>query len=45
MPPHEWYRGPEAAKYPLSLNTAHPTNRLHSQLDNTPLREIRGSGS
>ena len=39
MPPHEWYRGPEAAKYPLSLNTAHPTNRLHSQLDNTPLRE------
>ncbi|HGM5493494.1 TPA: molybdopterin dinucleotide binding domain-containing protein, partial [Serratia fonticola] len=30
---------PEAAKYPLSLNTAHPINRLHSQLDNTPLRE------
>ncbi|QHA88787.1 trimethylamine-N-oxide reductase TorA [Serratia rhizosphaerae] len=38
MPPHEWYRGPEAEKYPLSLNTAHPANRLHSQLDNTPLR-------
>ncbi|HFR4112404.1 TPA: trimethylamine-N-oxide reductase TorA [Yersinia enterocolitica] len=39
MPPHEWYRGAEAKKYPLSLNTAHPINRLHSQLDNTPLRE------
>ncbi|WP_114191904.1 trimethylamine-N-oxide reductase TorA [Edaphovirga cremea] len=39
MPPHEWYRGPEAAQYPLSLNTAHPINRLHSQLDNTPLRK------
>ena len=25
--------------YPLSLNTAHPINRLHSQLDNTPLRK------
>ncbi len=39
MPPHEWYKGPEAAKYPLSLNTGHPINRLHSQLDNTPLRK------
>ncbi|NDJ58030.1 trimethylamine-N-oxide reductase TorA [Enterobacteriaceae bacterium 4M9] len=39
LPPHEWYQGPEAQKYPLSLNTAHPVNRLHSQLDNTPLRE------
>ncbi len=39
MPPHEWYRGPEAAQYPLSLNTGHPINRLHSQLDNTPLRK------
>ncbi len=38
LPPHEWYQGPEASKYPLSLNTAHPVNRLHSQLDNTPLR-------
>ena len=27
-----------SGQYPLSLNTAHPTNRLHSQLDNTPLR-------
>ncbi|MCT6957919.1 molybdopterin dinucleotide binding domain-containing protein, partial [Salmonella enterica] len=26
-------------KYPLSLNTGHPINRLHSQLDNTPLRK------
>ncbi len=39
MPPHEWYKGPEAQSYPLSLNTAHPVNRLHSQLDNTPLRK------
>ncbi|MDF7680381.1 trimethylamine-N-oxide reductase TorA [Enterobacteriaceae bacterium ESL0689] len=39
MEPHEWYRGPEAEKYPLSLNTGHPINRLHSQLDNTPLRK------
>jgi trimethylamine-N-oxide reductase (cytochrome c) len=39
MPPHEWYRGPEAEQFPLSLNTGHPVNRLHSQLDNTPLRE------
>ncbi len=39
LPPHEWYKSPEASKYPLSLNTAHPINRLHSQLDNTPLRK------
>lgn len=39
MPPYEWYRGPEAKKYPISLNTSHPINRLHSQLDNTPLRK------
>lgn len=39
MEPHEWYRGPEAQRYPLSLNTGHPINRLHSQLDNTPLRK------
>jgi trimethylamine-N-oxide reductase (cytochrome c) len=28
-----------ATRYPLSLNTSHPTQRLHSQLDNTPLRD------
>lgn len=39
MPPHEWNQGTEAVEYPLSLNTAHPINRLHSQLDNTPLRK------
>lgn len=38
MPPHEWYRGPQAARFPLSLSSGHPINRLHSQLDNTPLR-------
>ncbi|MCG3883924.1 trimethylamine-N-oxide reductase TorA [Photobacterium leiognathi] len=37
--PKEWYKAEIAKKYPLSLNTAHPTNRLHSQLDNTPLRD------
>lgn len=37
--PREWHKAEIAAKYPLSLNTAHPTQRLHSQLDNTPLRE------
>lgn len=30
---------PKRKNNPLSLNTAHPINRLHSQLDNTPLRE------
>lgn len=39
LPPYEWYQSEQAQKYPLSLNTAHPVNRLHSQLDNTPLRE------
>ncbi|VEJ56582.1 trimethylamine-N-oxide reductase TorA [Pragia fontium] len=39
MPPHEWNQAEVAAKYPLSLNTAHAANRLHSQLDNTPLRD------
>lgn len=39
MTPHEWYRGPEAADFPLSLSSSHPINRLHSQLDNTPLRQ------
>ncbi|QKJ87825.1 Trimethylamine N-oxide reductase I catalytic subunit [Paramixta manurensis] len=39
LPPYEWHGSPIAEKYPLSLNTAHPENRLHSQLDNTPLRE------
>ncbi len=39
LPPLEWHQSPAAKKYPLSLNTAHPINRLHSQLDNTPLRK------
>ncbi|WP_219349767.1 molybdopterin-dependent oxidoreductase [Psychromonas sp. CD1] len=36
--PKEWYKSSIAKKYPLSLNTSHPSHRLHSQLDNTPLR-------
>ncbi|MCR1568459.1 trimethylamine-N-oxide reductase TorA [Mixta sp.] len=39
LPPLEWHGGEAAKRWPLSLNTAHPTLRLHSQLDNTPLRE------
>lgn len=39
QPPKEWHDSPIARRYPLSLNTSHPVNRLHSQLDNTPLRE------
>ncbi|MDX7837851.1 molybdopterin dinucleotide binding domain-containing protein, partial [Aeromonas caviae] len=37
--PKEWVKSEVAARYPLSLNTSHPTQRLHSQLDNTPLRD------
>nr|WP_314424148.1 trimethylamine-N-oxide reductase TorA [uncultured Erwinia sp.] len=39
FPPEEWHGCPGAARYPLSLNTSHPAHRLHSQLDNTPLRD------
>lgn len=39
FPPKEWHGSAIARRFPLSLNTAHPINRLHSQLDNTPLRE------
>ncbi|MDN8542762.1 trimethylamine-N-oxide reductase TorA [Erwinia sp. BC051422] len=39
QPPQEWHGSPQAQRYPLSLNTAHPSHRLHSQLDNTPLRQ------
>ncbi|WP_370549811.1 trimethylamine-N-oxide reductase TorA [Edwardsiella tarda] len=39
MPPYEWYQSEVAQRFPLSLSTAHAVNRLHSQLDNTPLRE------
>ncbi len=38
-PPHEWRGSAIAERYPLSLNTSHPPHRLHSQLDNTPLRD------
>lgn len=39
LPPEEWRGSPVAERYPLSLNTSHPPHRLHSQLDNTPLRD------
>ena len=39
FPPHEWRGSEIAQRYPLSLNSSHPPHRLHSQLDNTPLRD------
>lgn len=39
MEPQEWLGAPIAAKYPLHLLSPHPPDRLHSQLDNTALRE------
>ncbi|MBM7345554.1 trimethylamine-N-oxide reductase TorA [Pantoea coffeiphila] len=39
FPPHEWRGSDIAQRYPLSLNSSHPAHRLHSQLDNTPLRD------
>jgi trimethylamine-N-oxide reductase (cytochrome c) len=37
--PTEWLGGPQAGKYPLHIISPHPQYRLHSQLDNTVLRE------
>ena len=44
-PPEEWRGSRLAERYPLSLNTSHPSHRLHSQLDNTPLREKYAVGN
>ncbi|MHB1691491.1 MAG: molybdopterin guanine dinucleotide-containing S/N-oxide reductase [Thiomonas sp.] len=38
LEPAEWLGSPKAAKYPLHLDSPHPRNRLHSQLDNTWIR-------
>jgi len=38
MEPVEWL-GQAESKYPLHMDTAHPKYRLHSQLNNTKLRE------
>ncbi len=38
MEPAEW-TGAKDAKYPLHVSTTHPRHRLHSQLNNTGLRD------
>jgi trimethylamine-N-oxide reductase (cytochrome c) len=39
LEPQEWLGSPLTQRYPLHLLSPHPTDRLHSQLNNTPLRE------
>ncbi|HXX38074.1 MAG TPA: molybdopterin-dependent oxidoreductase [bacterium] len=38
IPPTEWLGSQQVAQYPLHLLSAHPKERLHSQLDETRLR-------
>ena len=38
IPPSEWLGSPLAAQFPLHLLNPHPPDRLHSQLDETRLR-------
>lgn len=40
LPPFEWLGSPKAKTYPLHMISAHPKYRLHSQLDNTFLRDL-----
>lgn len=40
MEPMEWLGSKEAKKYPLNLVSPHPKYRLHSQLNNTWLRNL-----
>ncbi|WP_343651313.1 molybdopterin-dependent oxidoreductase [Herbaspirillum sp.] len=37
QPPHEWLGAPLARKFPLHLLSDQPRNKLHSQLDGSPL--------
>jgi trimethylamine-N-oxide reductase (cytochrome c) len=39
LEPAEWLGSPKAKDFPLHLLSPHPKNRLHSQLDNTWLRD------
>ena len=39
LDPGEWLGGPLAARYPLHLLSPHPNDRLHSQMDQTWLRQ------
>jgi trimethylamine-N-oxide reductase (cytochrome c) len=38
LEPAEWLGGADAEDYPFHLLSAHPKNRLHSQMDNTWIR-------
>ncbi len=38
VPPAEWLGSPIASRFPLHLLSPHPKERLHSQLNETPLR-------
>lgn len=40
MEPVEWLGSTQAAQFPLHIVSPHPQFRLHSQLDNTMLREL-----
>lgn len=44
LEPTEWLGGAQAKKYPLHIVSPHPQYRLHSQLDNTALREVHEIG-
>ena len=39
IPPSEWLGSPLTAQFPLHMLTPHPPDRLHSQLDETRLRQ------
>jgi anaerobic selenocysteine-containing dehydrogenase len=45
VPPAERLGSPLAARYPLHLLSPHPKDRLHSQLDETPLRRTYEVGA
>jgi trimethylamine-N-oxide reductase (cytochrome c) len=40
LPPSEWLGSPKARTYPLHMISGHPKYRLHSQLDNTFIRDM-----
>jgi len=40
MEPVEWVKGPEADKFPLAVVSKHNFHRIHSQMDNTWIRDL-----